>query len=371
MLLNASTDTKLHHNKQGRNLTIASFPNPFPGNPYLALLYSNLDKYNFSYVNSGYFGQEWLRKNSRTIDYIHFHWIASSYENSQGKNSFLRLAVFLGKLWFARILGYRIIWTVHNLYPHNRPRGWKSWLFRLLYIHSVNIVFVNFHNAKSDIAKIFWRRSNVFVIPHGNYRLVYPNIPSQDEARKKLQLASNEFIYFLFGGISPYKGPHTAIKAFSKFEAVHARLVVKGQCLLPQYAEKLNAMAESESRIDLQLGHDDVSDPEVCLWMSAIDCVVAPYEDIYTSGMIYLAATFGKPVIAPRLGVCAELEKEGFIYLYDPSHVDTELPKCLAKVMTADHGAIAAAATKFADNHEWSDIAKDAARILKEYFEHN
>ena len=219
------------------------------------------------------------------------------------------------------------------------------------------------------MANIFWRRSNVFVIPHGNYRPVYKNIPSQDDARQKLRLASNYVIYFLFGGISPYKGPHTAIKSFLKFEATQARLVIKGQCLLPKYAETISTMAAPDSRINLQLGSEDVPDSEVCLWMSAIDCVIAPYEDIYTSGMIYLAATFGKPVIAPRLGVCAELENEDFIFLYDPAHVDTELPECLAKVLSADRMAIAKAATKFSDMHEWSDIAKEAASILKDYYE--
>lgn len=349
-------------------LIISSFPNPFPGNPYLTLLYSSLRNFGFSYVDSGYFGQEWLRKNSGVIDYLHFHWVGGYYENLQGENSFPRLAIFLGKIWVARILGFRIIWTAHNLYPHNRKRNFKSWIFRLLFVHSVNIVFVNFKSAKNDIAKIFWRRSNVYAIPHGNYRPVYPNIPLQEDARRSLGLEKDKIIYFLFGGISPYKGPHAAIAAFSKVCSEHGKLVIKGQCLIPEYAEKLKAMAESDSRVDLQLGHHDVSDPEVCQWMSAIDCVVAPYEDIYTSGMLYLAATFGKPIIAPRLGVFAELEHEGFIFLYDPLRVDTELPECMTKILSMDQEAIARAATRFADMHEWLDIAKEAATILKNYY---
>lgn len=350
-------------------LTISSFPNPFAGNPYLTLLYSHLTQNGFSYVNSGYLGQEWLRENSKTVTYLHFHWVGSYYENDKGENSLLRLAIFLAKLWFARILGYRVVWTAHNLYPHNRPRNLKSWVFRFLFIHTVNIVFVHFKKAQADMANVFWRRSNVFVVPHGNYRPVYPEVPSYDAARSSVGLRLDEFVFFLFGGISPYKGAHTAIQAFRETDSAQARLVIKGQCLMSDYVERLKALSEPDSRVSLQLGSNDVPDSEVCLWMSAIDCVIAPYEDIYTSGMVYLAATFKKPIVVPRLGICAELEGEGFLFLYDPARVDTELPECMARAMAANREDVSSAASRFADKHEWSDIARDAARILKEYYD--
>lgn len=367
MSLYSSDEARVHDDIHGNEIKISSFPNPFQGNPYLNLLYSSLESEGVGYFPSGYFGQEWLRGNKNNATFIHFHWVGKFYENANGENSIPRLAMFLGKIWFARMLGYKVIWTAHNLYPHNRSRNLKAWIFRFLFVHSVNIVFVNFNRAKDEVARLFLLRSNVHVIPHGNYRPVYPVIPKQMDAKKALGLINSQFVFLLFGAIDPYKGPHSAIQSFSGFQRNDVRLIIKGQCLVPDYAEHLKALAGVDNRIELQIGRDDVSDAEVCQWMSAIDCVVAPYKDIFTSGVLYLAATFGKPIIAPRLGCFIEFEEEEFVFLYDPARIEIELFQCMERVLSADRDAVSEAAIKFADNHAWPDIAKKAARVLHDY----
>ena len=113
---------------------IASFPNPFPGNPYLALLYTHLEREGVKYEYSGYFGQEWLRVNRGKIAFLHFHWIGDYYADPNGNTSISRLLFFVAKIWLARTLGYQVIWTMHNLYPHDRKRTFKEWFCRLLFV---------------------------------------------------------------------------------------------------------------------------------------------------------------------------------------------------------------------------------------------
>lgn len=352
-------------NKRQDTVTISAFPNPFLGNPYLQLLYSNLKRAGVSYVKSGHFGQEWLRENRGLIDYVHFHWVGGFYEDASGKVSFLRLIVFLGKIWFARLLGYQIVWTAHNLYPHNRERNWKARIARFLFVNSVSLVFVNFPKGVDDIKKIFHRSKGVFVVPHGNYREIYPSIPDRALARSRLGLPEGAYIYLLFGGISPYKGAHCAIEAIQKLDDPNAVLVVLGQCLLPDYREKLRALAAQDCRVQLRIGDKDVPDSEVSVWMSAIDCVVAPYQDIYTSGMLHLATTFGKPIVVPQLGVFVEMQDDPFVYSYDPDRIAGELPLRMKEVRSADVDVVREAAFRFADAHEWSDIGRQAAEVLK------
>jgi len=354
-------DPYMNNNEKIR---ISAFPNPFPGNPYLTIFYSALEKHGVEYVRSDYFGQEWLRQNRGAIDIIHFHWVGTFYEDAKGRISFRRLMAFLLKISFARLLGYRVVWTMHNLYPHNRPRGWKAWLCRFLFLHAVNAVFVTFKAAGTDIARLFGRRRNVFLLPHGNYQDVYPKIPTRSAARLKLGLPDDAFIFFLFGGISPYKGAHTAIQAMDTLRDRNIRLVVMGQCLLPSYEEEIRRLAENNPAVTLHVGKEDVPDDEVCLWMAAIDCVLAPYDDIYTSGMLYLAATFGKPIIAPRIGIFEELVEAPFVYLYEKHAVDTALPHRMIKASEDDVHRVTAAARAFTDAHHWSDITRQTARDL-------
>lgn len=348
-----------------RVITISSFPNPFPGNPYLSLLYEHLDKQGVRYVSSGHFGQEWLRAHRKQVDVLHFHWIAGFVGKPAGV-SFARLVAFLAKLQLARALGYKMVWTAHNLFPHDYPRGFATWLARFLFVHSVDAIFVTFPAAVSDLDLVFWRRRRVYVVPHGNYHPTYPERPGRSEARRRLGLGADSFLFFVFGGIRPYKGADKAIAAVLRCDVPGVSLVVLGQCLDSDYQRQLEFLAKGDARVKLLLGRDDIPDDEVCLWMSAIDCLVAPYEDVYTSGTLYLAATFGKPVIAPRVGVFAGLGDEAFLFLYHRDSVSDELPILMEKVVRSCPERLSEAAHAFADRHEWSAIAGILAGHLRE-----
>lgn len=349
-----------------KKLVISSFPNPFPGNPYLSLLYAAMEKQGVSYRRSGHFGQEWLRSHRGEVDLLHFHWLDEYYGDGKGSVSIRRLLVFLTKLLLAKALGYRVLWTMHNLYPHNRKRDFRAWLARFLFIQLVDVILINFPGARDDLAGRFWRRRKLVVLPHGNYDPVYPEIPDRATARKGLGLDADEFVFFLFGGISPYKGAHAAIEAMKSLAGRgKVRLVVKGQCLDRDYAKRLADMARGVPGVDLHLGLDDVTDELVCQWMAAVDCVLAPYDEIYTSGMLYLAATFGKSIIAPRQAIFSDLGESGFVYLYDKAHRDTQLAECMSQVMAASPDPIRRASRAFADSHDWDRLVAQAVVELR------
>ncbi|MFO1432210.1 MAG: glycosyltransferase [Candidatus Competibacteraceae bacterium] len=343
---------------------IASFPNPFPGNPYLALLYTHLERESVKYQYSGHFGQEWLRANRGKITFLHFHWIGEYYADSNGNPSILRMLIFVAKIWLARSLGYQIIWTMHNLYPHDRKSTFKEWFCRLLFIQSVNLIFINFPGARDDLRRLFRRTRNIFVVPHGNYRPIYLDIPDREIARRALGLSDEDYIFFLFGGIRPYKGVHKAIAALAQLTDERITLIVMGQCLDQKYQSQLITLAENDKRVKLMLSKEDIPDDLMNLWMAAVDCVLAPYENIYTSGTLYLAATFGKPIISPRKGIFIELDDVPFVITYDPEADTSTLATKLSEVKQADLDKIQQSARQFADAHEWSDIAKHISKIL-------
>src|SRR5689334_17818561 len=74
--------------------TISSFPNPFPGNPYLDILYRHLEHEGIRYVQSGHLGKQWLIDNRRKVECLHIHWPGYAYANRKGRASVGKALVY-------------------------------------------------------------------------------------------------------------------------------------------------------------------------------------------------------------------------------------------------------------------------------------
>jgi hypothetical protein len=107
-----------------------------------------------------------------------------------------------------------------------------------------------------------------------------------------------------------------------------------------------------------------VPDESVALWLAACDCVAAPYRDVYTSGVVYLAATFGKPIVAPRLGIFLSLGDPSFVRTFEPDGGDAAVGAAFEAVRTASPDEVVESARRFAVDHDWGAITSKVARIL-------
>ena len=103
---------------------IASFPAPIDRNPYQALLYRHLAAEGLLAKGAQRLSLGWLRQNRNRVAALHFHWPEGYYRHDRGGPlaraalSWLRLVLFGIRLAAARVLGYRVVWTVHQVYPH-------------------------------------------------------------------------------------------------------------------------------------------------------------------------------------------------------------------------------------------------------------
>jgi beta-1,4-mannosyltransferase len=93
------------------------------------------------------------------------------------------------------------------------------------------------------------------------------------------------------------------------------RLVVAGECLDEGTRELLVREAERGSVMFIdKFIHDD----EVAKYFSACDVVCLPFTRVTGSGSALLALTYGRPIVAPRLGALMDLS-DNLGYFYDPS----------------------------------------------------
>jgi hypothetical protein len=98
---------------------------PFdPINPYQRLLYRDLQIGGVDSVPGREFTLRWLATNRRIIQVLHIHWPQTLYRVGRRPRwlmrhlSFIKFASFLARLTAARALGYRVVWTIHQVYPH-------------------------------------------------------------------------------------------------------------------------------------------------------------------------------------------------------------------------------------------------------------
>jgi glycosyltransferase involved in cell wall biosynthesis len=304
-------------------------------NPYLFIYKETLERQGFI-VNLEYrFSLKWLVTKGKSCDVIHLHWIELAYQppfirlrlvRRLMKHRFLKalrgalwLANFSAALFLTKLRGKTIIYTVHNLSPHDQE-FWPFVVLRRIAHHVVLSLSDHIHAHNHYTRKILetaYKKDGVIVVPLGNYVGYYPNQLSRLEARRQLSLPNDAFVYLFLGLIRPYKGVEELIDAFEKLELPMGQLLIVGRALNASYKEKISSLNQNNPAIRLVLEH--VPDEAIQLYMNACDICVLPYVNVTTSSAAVLALSFGRPVIVPAIAAFPELVTPETGILYDPS----------------------------------------------------
>ena len=273
-------------------------------NPYNALLYRALSTLGVVVEESS------LRALVRAAaDIWHVHWPETEIGgDATEKTWFLNAAKFLIKIAIARFRGIRIVWTVHNLKPHDRRFNSFQDLVFGLFLRSLSASISLTLAARDQAVKQFavLQRIPSFVILHGDYRGVYPDGIGKAEGRRSLGVPSDSKVLLFFGQIRPYKDVPRLIKAFELLEDQTVHLVIAGHAPDANLQDEIIQLARSNPRIHLKLTL--ISSDRVQLFMRAADLVVLPYRAILNSGAVLLALSFQRPVLVPHIGSMAELQ---------------------------------------------------------------
>jgi len=323
-----------------RTMRVAAFPRRLATNPYCELLYDHVERLGVEVVE-GRSGIRWLFRSRGRVRVLHLHWPERHFRSGS-----LPSAIgFALRLLAARLLGYRIVWTVHNAAPHEDASGGDR-LVRAILRRLATLV-VHCEAARRTLGPAGPR---AHVIPHGSYVGRYPNGIGSRTARERLGVESDACVFLAFGQVRSYKGLDALLEAFSELPASHARLLIAGE---PVGGVALPPV--EDPRVRLFLRH--VPDAEVQVFLNAADLLVLPYRSVLTSGAAMLALSFGRGIVAPRLGCLPELERSGAALLYDPAEPG-ELAAALARGLELDTAAVGERARRFARTLSWDTIAR-------------
>ena len=248
-------------------------------------------------------------------DIVHLHWLpVFGWQELRA----LRCLAFVLRLVMLRVRGVPLVWTIHNLLPHESRHPKLDWLLTRIVAGLSSGLIVHGESAQRQATEMWGLRdqSCFAVIPHGNYTGNYPNEVSRAAAREKLTLQDSEVVFLFLGAVRPYKGVLELIEAFETLAADHVSLVIAGRPLNDEFARKIEIAGKGLDNVRFHPGF--VQDDEIQIYMNAADIVVLPYRHILSSGAALLAMSFGKPCIAPAIGCLADVLDVSGAFLYDP-----------------------------------------------------
>lgn len=235
---------------------------------------------------------------SRRSRIIHFQWL--------DRHKFIdRLILPL----VTKVRGHKIILTVHNVNAgkrDNRDTWFNTFSLKFLY-NRCNQLIVHTQDSKIELQEEFHLPpSKISVIKHGlNIRVNQEGL-TREEARSILGIGQDENVVLFFGNIDYYKGLDIVLESLNLLPAVFAdnfRLIIAGKIKSEEYIKLIDKSIDKSRLKHRIIAHMTfIEDKDIEAYFMASDCVALPYRKIYQSGIIFMAYTFGLPVLASDVG---------------------------------------------------------------------
>jgi beta-1,4-mannosyltransferase len=224
-------------------------------------------------------------------DVFHVHWPEFLIRGKLRPVRAVRTVLFMAFLVRLAVLKRPVVRTLHNLQPHSPGGRLERQLLSLLDRRTT--LFISLNSATPVNSS---RRT--VMIPHGHYVEQFRDVPrgAKDSSR---------MLYF--GRIEPYKGVDDLLKVFggSKVPGLTLRIVGRPT---PELRAMIDSHVEADSRISASFGF--VSDVEMVNEISKCGFVVLPYKEMHNSGVLLVALSLGRPVLAPRTAANELIEAE-------------------------------------------------------------
>lgn len=237
--------------------------------------------------------------------------------------------VILFLIYLVKFLGrQKIVLTTHNVVSHEQKK-WEFNIYKEIY-NMADMIVVHAEQNRTLLHNHFQiPQKKAIVIHHGNYMFF-----NEDLSLKEIVNSDHNVILF-FGYIRKYKGLHYLLKAFAKVHAVmpEAKLLIVGKPVEPFTPyQKLIEELQLKDNVETVLEYVPFTNVKDYFHKAAI--VALPYVSASQSGIIQLAYSFGKPIVATSVGGLPEIldnGKNGFIV---PPENETVLAEKIVQLLS-------------------------------------
>jgi len=227
-------------------------------------------------------------------------------------------------VWLLRRSGLPLVQTIHNVVPHKSYLGRLDHLLEGSYYRAFDRLLVHSQANGRELRARYPSidEGSVAVVPHGNYCGQFDDPPGMAEARRRYGLPEGVPVALFFGVIRPDKGLDLLLDALALPPAANLHLLIagkpegEGQGFQREYQPRIDRLGLN-ARVHSVVRH--IADEEVPAIFGACDLVVLPYRQVAMSGVLHLAYTMGRPVLASAVGALPEMVVPGVTGLLVPA----------------------------------------------------
>ncbi len=200
----------------------------------------------------------------------------------------------------ANLLGARVVFTAHNVLPHNPRRGDRrayAWYYR-----TVDAIVVHTERSVDELQRLFGVASErIHVIPHG----LLPQVDDENAVAQRMrELSANHSLHgkIVFASLG-YQNYYKGIDLIQDVWTAHEALCHGANCRLLVVGKVQNADVSRLQQCENAIVVDElVSDTDFEAYLRLATVALLPYRAISQSGVLLTALRAGVPVVVSDVG---------------------------------------------------------------------
>jgi len=317
--------TNLIFKGRTRDFQIIQFTSNISKNPYYTMVGDELISrgIDYKYIPNFQKIKEILDKKPSLV---HFHQLSPFYYSKNKEETLKKAYNLLERLNDIKNQGGKIIYTMHNPYPHNRTfKDIDEMINQEMNSISDNIIVLG-QSAKEILIKDQNVKIPISVVMHPSFKEFYGTKPNKNQARIEFGLPTDAIIFGNIGHIKPYKGLEFIIEAFIEFSKKqnsqrNLHLCIAGTSTENRY---ISSLKKNYSNKNISIINRDLKDLEMIKLVSALDYSVFAFTDIWASSSVVLSLSYGIPVIVPNIGCMGDYVENSYNgFLYIPNNIQS------------------------------------------------
>lgn len=275
-------------------------------NPYISTLSQALEE---SGVRLRHFDPLLPRRPAQAL---HVHWPERVFHNRTGSRFAAAARYYaqnlLASMRATRHAGGRVVWTAHNLAPHDAQNAAQAVVWRDLreeFFALVSDVATLSDGARAPLIAALPTLANArfHTVMHQHFIEYFAETPRHD-VRALHGIPNDAIVFASLGYLKAYKRVAEMISAFREADLPNAYLLLAGR-ISASYRAQLAEACKGDPRIKLLAGAFE--DADLVSILSTAQASVFNFAGQFNSGSLITSLSLGAPVLCPKFPAGSEL----------------------------------------------------------------